>query len=104
VGESGRSRPVRAGGPTATIAPGLANLSGLLDDVKCFALVRQHRWPEGVRGPDCNGEAVIGDGYDDTQPHRQRDPCAAAVGSDAPMRDARRGTSRSDQTSAEVMP
>jgi hypothetical protein len=27
-------------------APDLVNLSGLLDDAKCFALVRQHRWPE----------------------------------------------------------
>ncbi len=44
------------------IAPSLVNLSGLLDDVKCFAFVRQHRWPEGVRCPECNGEAVIGDG------------------------------------------
>jgi hypothetical protein len=25
------------------------NLASLLDDAKCFALVRQHRWPEGVR-------------------------------------------------------
>ena len=29
----------------------LINLSGLLDDAKCFALVRQHRWPEGIRCP-----------------------------------------------------
>jgi hypothetical protein len=65
--------------------------------------VRQHRWPEGVRCPDCNGEAVIGDGYDDTQPHPQQDLCDAAVGSYAPVRDARGGMSRSDQTSAEVM-
>jgi hypothetical protein len=27
----------------------LFNLSSLSDDAKCFALVRQHRWPEGVR-------------------------------------------------------
>jgi len=26
-------------------ASGLLNLSGLIDDAKCFALVRQHRWP-----------------------------------------------------------
>ena len=25
----------------------LVNFSALLDDAKCFALVRQHRWPEG---------------------------------------------------------
>jgi hypothetical protein len=27
-------------------APDLVNLSALLDDAKCFSLVRQHRWPE----------------------------------------------------------
>jgi len=32
-------------------APDLANLSDLLDNAKCFAFVRQHRWPEGVRCP-----------------------------------------------------
>src|SRR3954464_814768 len=29
----------------------LVNLSALLDDAKCFALVRQHRWREGVAVP-----------------------------------------------------
>ena len=27
----------------------LVNFSALLDDDKCFALVRQHRWPEAAR-------------------------------------------------------
>ena len=53
----------------------LVNLSALLDDAKCFALVRQHRWPEGVRCPGCGSEAVIRNGCDDTQPHRQRYRC-----------------------------
>src|SRR5215217_4454461 len=53
-------------------APGLVNLSGLMDDTKCFAFVRQHRWPEGVRCPGCGSSAVIRDGCDDTQRHRQR--------------------------------
>jgi Transposase zinc-ribbon domain len=53
-------------------APDLVNLSGLMDDAKCFAFVRQHRWPEGVRCPVCDGAAVIRDGCDDTQPCRQR--------------------------------
>jgi hypothetical protein len=26
----------------------LVDLSGLMDDAKCFAFVRQRRWPEGV--------------------------------------------------------
>jgi len=85
------------------IAPGLVNLWAFWMTPSALPSVRQHRWAEGLRCPDCNGEAVIGDGYDDTQPHRQRDLYAAAVGSDAPVRDARRGMNRSDQTSAEVM-
>ena len=36
-------------------APDLVNLSALIDDARCFALVRQHRWPEGVRCPGCGG-------------------------------------------------
>jgi transposase-like protein len=58
----------------------LVNLSGLLDDAKCFACVRQHRWPEGVRCPGCGSGAVIRNGCDDTQPHRQRYRCKACAG------------------------
>src|SRR3954451_23029064 len=61
-------------------ASDLVNLSGLLDDAKCFALVRQHRWPEGVRCPGCGSGAVIRDGCDDTQPHRQRYRCRVCAG------------------------
>jgi len=60
-------------------APGLVNLSGLMDDAKCFAFVRQHRWPEGVRCPGCDTAAVIRDGCDDSQPHRQRYRCKACA-------------------------
>ncbi len=58
-------------------APDLVNLSGLLDDAKCFALVRQHRWPDGVRCPACDSRAVIRDGRDEIQPQRQRYRCSA---------------------------
>ena len=61
-------------------ASDLVNLSGLLDDAKCFALVRQFRWPERVRCPGCGRDAVIRDGYDGTQPHRQRYRCKACAG------------------------
>ncbi len=60
-------------------ASDLVNLSGLMDDAKCFALVRQHRWPEGVRCPACDSSSVIRDGCDDTQPHRQRYRCKACA-------------------------
>ena len=58
----------------------LVNLSGLMDDAKCFAFVRQRRWPEGIRCPVCDNDAVIRDGHDDTQPCRQRYRCKACSG------------------------
>jgi len=57
----------------------LVNLSGLMDDAKCFAFVRQRRWPEGIRCPACGNDAVIRDGHDDTQPCRQRYRCKACA-------------------------
>jgi transposase-like protein len=60
--------------------PDLVNLSGLMDDAKCFALVRQHRWPEGVRCPTCDGGTVVRDGCDDTQRSRQRYRCKTCTG------------------------
>ncbi len=61
-------------------ASDLVNLSGLMDDAKCFALVRQHRWPEGARCPGCDSSSVVRDGCDDTQPCRQRSRCKACSG------------------------
>jgi len=61
-------------------ASDLINLSGLIDDAKCFALVRQHRWPEGACCPVCGSSAVIRDGHDDTQPCRQRYRCKTCSG------------------------
>ena len=60
--------------------PDLDNLSALLDDAKCFALVRQHRWPDGVRCPACASGAVIRDGCDGRQRSRQRYRCKACSG------------------------
>jgi len=60
-------------------APDLVNLSGLMDDAKCFAFVRQRRWPDGVRCPSCDSDGVIRDGCDDTQPCRQRYRCKACA-------------------------
>ena len=57
----------------------LLNLSALLDDAKCFALVRQHRWPGGVHCPSCGSAGVARHGRDDTQPHRQRYRCTACT-------------------------
>src|SRR6478609_5177130 len=59
--------------------PTLVNLSSLIDDAKCYELVRQHRWPEGARCPGCGGAAVIRHGRDDTQGQRQRYRCKACA-------------------------
>jgi len=61
-------------------ASDLINLSGLIDNVKCFALLRQHRWPQGARCPVCDSGAAIQDGRDDAQPCRQRYRCKACTG------------------------
>src|SRR5437764_15422960 len=68
------------GVPATMSASDLVDLSGLMDDAKCFALVRQRRWPEGVRCPGCGSEAVIRHGRDDAQPDRQRYRCKACAG------------------------
>src|ERR671929_901123 len=60
-------------------APELINLVSLIDDAKCFAMVRQHRWPAGVRCPGCGSDAVVRNGHDDTQRHRQRYRCQACA-------------------------
>jgi transposase-like protein len=79
---------VRAGWELATLegalaalaAPDLVNLASRIDDAKCFARVRQQRWPEGVRCPGRGCSAVVRHGGDDTRPHRQRYRCKACAG------------------------
>jgi transposase-like protein len=58
----------------------MVNLSGLLDEARCFDLVRQHRWPNGVRCPGCDSAVVIRNGHDEAQRHRQRYLCKACHG------------------------
>src|SRR5487761_2417986 len=52
----------------------------LIDDDKCFDLIRQHRWPDDVRCPGCSGHSVVRDGHDEKQPHRQRYRCKGCGG------------------------
>src|SRR3954451_16734167 len=53
----------------------LIRLSALLDDAKCFDLIRQHRWPDGVRCPSCDSPQVVRNGWDDAHHTRQRWLC-----------------------------
>src|ERR671910_850560 len=80
VGEDGPSRPPRARSSAIMAGPDLDTLSGLMDEAKCCALVRRHRWPDGVRCPACGSGAVIRDGRDEIQPQRQRYRCKSCAG------------------------
>ena len=53
----------------------MINLTSLMDDAKCFDLIRHYRWPDGVRCTRCSGAAVVRNGHDDTQRYRQRYLC-----------------------------
>lgn len=56
---------------------GMINIQILIDDAKCFEMVRQMRWPEGVRCAECGSEQVTKNGRDETQHERQRYECKA---------------------------
>lgn len=53
----------------------LVNLQMLIDDAKCFEVLRQIRWSEGVICPCCQSNQVVKRGFDETQPMRQRYQC-----------------------------
>jgi Transposase and inactivated derivatives len=55
----------------------MVNIQQLIDDAKCFAVVRDLRWPGGVRCPQCGSEAVNKRGFHTHQAHRQRYECQA---------------------------
>lgn len=47
----------------------------LIDDAKCFEMVRELRWPHGVCCPHCESSDVVKNERDTTEPHRQRYQC-----------------------------
>jgi transposase-like protein len=55
----------------------LVNLPTLIDEAKCYEVIRQLRWPEGVRCPVCNAAEFIKRGFHTHQAHRQRYQCRA---------------------------
>jgi transposase-like protein len=62
--------------PLGTGAPAmLVNILGIIDDAKCYEMVRQLRWPDGVRCPHCDTDTIVKQGRDDTEPQRQRYEC-----------------------------
>ena len=55
----------------------LLNIQRLMDDAQCYAVVRELRWPDGVRCPGCGSNQVNKRGFHDHQVHRQRYSCQA---------------------------
>jgi transposase-like protein len=51
------------------------NIIAIIDDAKCFQIVRELRWPDGVCCPHCESNTVVKHGRDETQPERQRYQC-----------------------------
>ena len=53
----------------------LLNIQQLIDDAKCYAVVREMRWPDGVNCPHCGSGEIIKRGLHNQQAHRQRYEC-----------------------------
>lgn len=55
----------------------LVNIQTLIDEAKCYEVVRQLRWPAGVRCPTCDSAEIVKRGKHTHQAHRQRYVCHA---------------------------
>lgn len=53
----------------------MLNIQHLIDDAKCFEVVRELRWPDGVRCPECSSSAINKRSFHTHQAHRQRYEC-----------------------------
>jgi transposase-like protein len=53
----------------------MINIQHLIDDAKCFEVIRRLHWPEGVRCPKCGAALVNKRGFHTHQAHRQRYEC-----------------------------
>lgn len=58
----------------------LLKIQDLLDEAQCYDRIREMRWPEGRRCPECDSERVIRRGFDDQHPARQRYECKDCQG------------------------
>jgi transposase-like protein len=52
-------------------------LKHLIDDRKCYEVIREMRWPEGTRCPKCGSGEVKKRGFHSRQAYRQRYKCHA---------------------------
>jgi transposase-like protein len=55
----------------------MLKIQAIIDDAKCFEVVRDLRWPDGLRCPHCDSGHVIKQGHDPTQTARRHYECRA---------------------------
>lgn len=55
--------------------PLAVNIKNLIDDEKCYEVIRSLRWPAGCQCPHCNSDDVVKRGKDEIQPAQQRYLC-----------------------------
>ena len=53
----------------------MLNIQQLIDDAKCYEVVRNLRWSTGVKCPDCQASGVTKRGFHNQQVDRQRYEC-----------------------------
>ena len=53
----------------------MVSIEQLIDDAKCYEVVRDLRWPTGVRCPNCNSPKIKKRGHHDRYSYRQRYEC-----------------------------
>ena len=58
----------------------LIKLTNLLDEAKCYDVIRQLRWPDGVVCLHCCGTEVVRNGHDDRERHRSGIPSFLGMG------------------------
>ena len=51
------------------------NLLKLMDEAKCYEMLREIRWGEGVSCVHCNEMNVVKNGHDENHPDKQRYRC-----------------------------
>jgi len=48
----------------------VVNIQTLIDDAKCYEVVRQLRWPTGIQCPACGASEIVKRGHHTHQAHR----------------------------------
>lgn len=51
------------------------NLLNLMDEAKCYELLREIRWSEGLKCTSCSSDKIVKNGHDENHSNKQRYQC-----------------------------